>query len=42
MCMKCTLIFQFHKGAIETRQDSVLGIFDPCINPRAHVERDTL
>ena len=32
--------FQFHKGAIETRQDSVLGVFDPCFNPRAHVGRD--
>ena len=40
--MKCPLIFQFHKGAIETRQDSVLGVFDPCFNPRAHVERDML
>ena len=38
--MKCPLIFQFHKGAIETRQGSVLGVFDPCFNPRAHVERD--
>ncbi len=42
MCMKCPLIFQFHKGAIETRQGSVLGVFDPCFNPRAHVERDLI
>lgn len=41
MCMKCTLIFQFHKGAIETHQGSVLGVFNPCFNPRAHVERDS-
>ena len=40
--MKCPLIFQFHKGAIETRQGSVLGVFDPCFNPRAHVERDLI